>query len=323
MLLLRILVPPEQAATVLAYLEGLEIATDLLYLAGAARKPAGDVVQCTVPREAASAVVGALKELGIDRHGSISLDNLDATVSQAADEAEEEAAGTTADAVVWEEVERRADAMATLSGAFVVYMAAATVIASVSILTDSLVLLIGAMVVGPEFGPIAGLCVGLTQRRRELVRRGAVTLVVGFTFAIAAAFVATWCFVAAGVAPNTLDAAMHPATLFISRPDAYSVVVAALARVVGTLSLTTASMGTLIGVLISVTTLPAAANLGVAAAFQDGGEARGAAIQLGLNLGVLVLAGLATLRIQRLAFTRQLTGFLAGARRARVRRPRA
>jgi len=129
MLLLRILVPPEQAATVLAYLEGLEIATDLLYLAGAARKPAGDVVQCTVPREAASAVVGALKELGIDRHGSISLDNLDATVSQAADEAEEEAAGTTADAVVWEEVERRADAMATLSGAFVVYMAAATVIA--------------------------------------------------------------------------------------------------------------------------------------------------------------------------------------------------
>ena len=40
------------------------------------------------------------------------------------------------------------------------------------------------------------------------------------------------------------------------------------------LSLTTAKSGALIGVLISVTTIPAAANIGVAAAYGDWGEAR-------------------------------------------------
>ena len=48
----------------------------------------------------------------------------------------------------------------------------------------------------------------------------------------------------------------------------------------GVLSLTSAKSGALIGVLISVTTIPAAANIGVAAAYGDGEEWRGAMVQL-------------------------------------------
>jgi hypothetical protein len=103
---------------------------------------------------------------------------------------------------------------------------------------------------------------------------------------------------------------MHPATLFISRPDSYAVVIAAAAGVAGMLSLTTASSGTLIGVLISVTTIPAAANAAVAAAYGATGELGGSAAQLGINLAVMVVAGLLTLRVQRAAFTRRLGGAL-------------
>ena len=49
-------------------------------------------------------------------------------------------------------------------------MILATLIAAVGIVTDSIILIIGAMIVGPEFGPLAGLCVALVQRRRALAR---------------------------------------------------------------------------------------------------------------------------------------------------------
>ena len=40
-------------------------------------------------------------------------------------------------------------------------MALACLIAAVGIFLDSPILIVGAMIVGPEFGPIAGLCVAL------------------------------------------------------------------------------------------------------------------------------------------------------------------
>ena len=80
---------------------------------------------------------------------------------------------------------------------------------------------------------------------------------------------------------------------------ALAAVVAVLAGIVGMLSLTEARSGALIGVLVSVTTIPAAANVGVAAGYGDWGEAGGAAGQLGINLSAIVLAGVVTLFIQR------------------------
>lgn len=318
MLLLRIVAPVDLAPTVLAYLEGLAVVSDIIHVPGAGRRPPGDLVQCLVAPEAASAVITGLRELGVAERGSIAVDRLEATVSWAAERAGEQAAGATADAVVWEEVESRAMAMATLSASFLVYMMAATVIASVAVLTDSVVLVVGAMVVGPEFGPLAGLCVGVMQRQARLVRESLVSLTVGFALAIGAAFVATWGFRAGGVAPEVLSAQLHPATMFISRPDAYTVVIAALCGVAGMLSLTTASAGTLIGVLISVTTIPAAANLGVALAYGNGAEASGSALQLAVNVAVLIVAGLVTLRVQRGAFARRVAGVIEWVGRLRL-----
>ena len=73
-----------------------------------------------------------------------------------------------------------------------------------------------------------------------------------------------------------LRSARHAETLFISDPNRYSVIVALLAGVAGMVSLTTAKSGALIGVLVSVTTIPAAANVAVAAAYGDWGECAGA-----------------------------------------------
>ncbi len=309
MLLLRIVAPVDLAAQVVGYLESLDVACDLVHIPGAGRKPKGDLIQCLVPAETGSAVVGVLRELGVAIHGSIIIDRVEAAVSDAA--ARADALEPDSLAVIWEEVEARTRTMAEASPAFLIYMMAATVIAAIGVLTDSTILIVGAMVLGPEFGPLAGLCVGLVQRRRALIRTSAVALVIGFALAIVAALVATLLFRAAGMGPVALDSSLNEATMFIARPDGFSVVVASLAGAAGMLSLTTASAGTLVGILISVTTLPAAANIGVGLAYRDIGEVEGSAAQLGINVAAMLIAGGATLLAQRLAFTRQLAGYLA------------
>ena len=277
----------------------------VIRLEGASVKPPGDLLLCDVAREEVSVIVERLRRLDIDDKGSISIDSVDTTISRAATGASEAAPGSPSDAVIWEQVEARTSETAEISLNFIAFMVLATFIAAVGILTDSQVLIIGAMVVGPEFGPLAGLCVALVHRRFDLAGRSAKALAVGFPIAIAATYLFTAVMRWTGIAPDAINVA-RPATIFISHPDEFSVVVALLAGIAGLLSLTTAKSGALMGVLISVTTIPAAANVGAAAAYSTWSEVRGALAQLVLNLACIVLGGSATLVLQRGAFRRRL-----------------
>ena len=305
MIHLRVVAPPDLADAAYRVLREHPSALNLVRLRGAAERPDGDLILCDVAREDASVVVGDLRQLGIERDGSIAIDPVPALVSDAARRAENEAVGSPADAVVWETVELQTSESAELSISFVAFMVIATMIAALGIIEDSVILIIGAMVVGPEFGPLAGLCVALVQRQRELARRSLRALAVGFPLGIGAAFAFTLALRAVGSAPGELVAVTRPATFFISHPDEYSVLVALLAGVAGALSLSTAKSGALVGVLISVTTIPAAANIGVGAAYGDWSEVVGAAAQLTVNLTCIVVAVVATLSVQRWVYGRR------------------
>ena len=161
------------------------------------------------------------------------------------------------------------------------------------------------MIVGPEFGPIAGLCVALVQRRRDVARRSLRALAIGFPVGITAAWLFALAIQAVDLTPEGFIDSDHPLTDFITHPDSFSAIVAAFAGIAGMLSLTSAKSGALIGVLVSVTTIPAAANIGVAFAYSDWSEWRGAMLQLAVNLAAIVLAGVATLFVQRRLYVRR------------------
>jgi uncharacterized hydrophobic protein (TIGR00271 family) len=305
MLHLRLVTSPELADRALELLESLDYVINITRLPGAGLKPKGDMLSCDVAREECSALLEALREMGCDTLGTIAVEQIHVSLSKAAERAEQAAAGSPADAVIWEEVTARTSESAELSPGFLLFMVLATAIAAVGILTDSVVLIIGAMVVGPEFGPIAGVCVALVQQRMRLAARSLLALSVGFPLGIAVAYVGTLTLIRFGVAPAEFTSA-HPQTMFISRPDVYSAIIAALAGIAGMLSLTTAKSGALIGVLISVTTIPAAANIAVAAAYENVAELDGASRQLGINLLVMLAAGAGTLSAQRIAYMRRL-----------------
>ena len=100
----RIIAAPAKAERAIALLEADASVCSIVVLADAARRPPGDVILCDVAREDASVVIADLRELGIDRDGSISLETIDVQLSDASDRAVAAARGEPADAVVWEEV---------------------------------------------------------------------------------------------------------------------------------------------------------------------------------------------------------------------------
>jgi uncharacterized hydrophobic protein (TIGR00271 family) len=302
---LRIVTPAVLSAEALEQLERSQSVWNVVFLEGAARRPEGDVILADVAREDASVVISDLKELGVQHEGSISLEVVDSQISDRAERAIEHARGAPADAVVWEEVEQNTSENVELSGVYLAFMLLACLLAAVGIYQDSPILIVGAMVVGPEFGPLAGICVAAVQRRAALALRSAAALAVGFPLGIALVYVTALAFKAVDLFDESFSIEGHSLSNIISEPDFFTFFVAACAGAAGMLSLSTAKSGALIGVLISVTTIPAAANVGVSAAYRDWDTMGGSLAQLGVNLGSILLAGTAVLYVQRLLYKRR------------------
>ena len=200
--------------------------------------------------------------------------------------------------MVWTEVTQRAYEDTELNFTFLAFMLLATTLAAIAIVLDSQILTIGAMVLGPEFGAIAALGVGLVRRRWSLLRLSGRTLGVGFAVAIVGTMLLS--LVARALGWVTVDdLALRPETAFIYSPDKWSFIVAVIAAAAGVLSITSSRIGGLTGVFISVTTIPAAGNVGLALAFGVWHEVWGSTAQLVLNLAGMAVAGWLTLAIQQ------------------------
>jgi uncharacterized hydrophobic protein (TIGR00271 family) len=304
LLQLRITVPPDRTDRVRELFENDPGTAHLAVLPGASVSPAGDLVLADVARESADGLVSALRELNVHRDGAIAMTSIDAAVSSAARRAEEEAPGDAADAVVWEQVIRTTDADSALSVSYLAFLTIATALAAIAIINDSAILTIGAMVLGPEFVPLAALAVAIVQVRPAGARRALLTLVLGFVVAIGTTAVLGLVGRALGWFGPELLAADRPQTGFITSPDKWSLVVAVLAGVAGVLSLTSAKSGALVGVFISVTTVPAAADMAISLALGGWPEFLSAATQLGVNLAGILIAATLTLAVQRTVWRR-------------------
>lgn len=305
MLHLRLIVPSGATDDVVRLIERTVGATHLVVLPGAARNPVGDVVLCDVAREAGDELLTALRASGLEETGSIAVENIDLSLSRRADKAEEEAPGEGADAVLWEHLAEATHEESTLTVTYVAFLAVATMLAACGVMLDNAILIVGAMAVGPEFGPLAGISTALVQRAPHLVWRSLWALLAGFAVAMVVTAGFSGLMDVLGLFERSMVEAARPNTAFIWKPDAMSFVVAFLAGIAGTLSLTSAKSGALIGVAISVTTVPAAANAAVAFSYTDYSQTWGSVWQLLANLGGIVLAGTLTLLAQKLLWAAQ------------------
>ncbi len=244
--------------------------------------------------------------LGIPEVGTIDIEHLDASVSSTARAAEAHSQGSSADAVIWENVAAKIADQGFISVGLVALFSLAGVIASVAILIDSAPIVVGAMAVSPDFGPIAAFSVGTIRRRPDIAFRGLAALIAGFTAAIVAAFLVTLLLKLTGVAPAHFVRAGNTLAQSIAAPDWYSVVVALCAGAAGMLSVTLGKSAALVGVAISITTIPAAADIGLSTAYHDWDSWLGSSKQLALNILGLLVATTITLAIQRWVYARRM-----------------
>ncbi|MET9680236.1 DUF389 domain-containing protein [Streptomyces coeruleorubidus] len=299
MLHLRLITPSEKTDDVVRLIDKTVGTTHLVVLPDAAHDPAGDVVMCDVAREAGDELLTGLRKLGIDTSGSIAVEAIDLSLSERADQAEADAPGEGADAVLWEQLTDATHEESTLSATYLAFITLATMIAACGVVLDNAILIVGAMAVGPEFGPLAGLCTATVRRKARLALRSLIALLVGFAVAMAVTVGFSLFMDAVDLFSERQLMADRPNTGFIYAPDWFSFVVAVLAGIAGTLSLTSAKSGALVGVAISVTTIPAAANAAVALSYGDMNQTWGSTEQLLLNLLGIIVAGTMTLLTQK------------------------
>ncbi|NYJ03692.1 putative hydrophobic protein (TIGR00271 family) [Nocardioides thalensis] len=298
MLHLRLSAPPDLAQRAVDLLEADPAVSGLVVIPGAARKPEGDLVLADIAREAANPIVDQLREIGLHKSGTVHIEPVRTWLSQSAFDAERRAPGSGADSVVWAEVTQRSYEDSELNWTYLSFMVLATLIASIAIVLDSQILVIGAMVLGPEFSAVAALGLALVRRRGSLFGHAARTLVTGFVIAIAVTSVCALAARALGWIVEEDITGERAGTAFIYTPDKWSFIVAVIAAAAGVLSLTSAKVGGLSGVFISVTTIPAAGNVALGLAFGSGEEIWGSSLQLLVNLSGMALAGWFTLAVQ-------------------------
>ncbi|GGO93102.1 hypothetical protein GCM10011584_31060 [Nocardioides phosphati] len=304
MLHLRIVAPAASSPAVLALLRADPSISSLTAVPGASLLPEGDLIEADLPREAANEIVEALRALGVHRSGTLHLEPVRTWVSRSGFDAERRTPGSGADAVVWADVVQQAYEDSELNWIFLTFMSLATVLAGIAIVLDSQILVIGAMVLGPEFGAVAALGVAFVRGRGTLLLAASRALVIGF--AVAIAVTGLLALVARGAGWITLAqvTAPRPATGFVYEPDHWSIVVALIAAAAGVLSVTSSRVGGLSGVFISVTTIPAAGNIALGLAFWVPAEITGSLLQLGLNLVGMAAAGWLTLGVQERVWQR-------------------
>ncbi len=304
MIHLRLVSPPDVTDTLMPMLSAEPAVMNLAVLPGAVTNPDGDAVQFDVLHGAANEVIGRLRDLGLDQRGSIVLENVDTSISALADRIMSRRGRFDQFTPVWAEIEARIGLEGTFPPSWFALLVIAGLIGAVGILTNSQILIVGAMVVGPEYGAILSLAFGVVSRDSARVWRSAAALVIGFALAVVGALLLALIIREAGLAPRAYTLGIRPVSNLINTPNWFSFIVAALAGVVGVVSLTEARSSTLIGVFISVTTIPAASDIGVSLAFGSDHEAWGSAFQLLLNVTVLAAVAVVGLPAQRAIWRR-------------------
>jgi uncharacterized hydrophobic protein (TIGR00271 family) len=206
-------------------------------------------------------------------------------------------------ALVWADLLGQARVNARTAVRYLIFMSVAGVIAGFGVIDEDQILIVGAMAVSPDLLPITAACTGLVLRRGRLVRQGIGSLVIGLAVAAAFAAAVTGFLDLFDLLPS--EFAIHEIGLASQQHvEAETILVALAAGVAGMLAVETrASMG--VGVAISVTTIPAAAFLGVAAGIGELSKSLGALSVLGANIAMMLVGGSIALIAQRRLASRE------------------
>lgn len=172
-----------------------------------------------------------------------------------------------------------------LTPAFLAFAALSAVVASVGLVRDDTVAVIGAMVIAPLLGPNVGMALATTLADFDLLRKSLKAGLAGLALSFAIAYILGLFL--------TVDPAI-PEIAARTQPDLGHLVLALASGIAGGLAFTTGVPSGLVGVMVAVALLPPLATAGLLLASGHATAALGAFVLLGTNLVAVNLAGIAT-----------------------------
>ena len=188
-----------------------------------------------------------------------------------------------------EEIYEDVRGFAKLDSIYITMVVLSTIVAAGGLAKDSAALLIGAMVIAPLLGPNMALTLATTLGDSELGSRALKTTATGFVVAVTVTLLSGLFW---RIDPTAAEVISR------TRVDFGDVVIALVTGVAGALSVTTAAVSTLVGVMVAAALLP---PLVVACALLATGEyalAGNAFLLLASNVICVNLAGVATFYLQ-------------------------
>jgi uncharacterized hydrophobic protein (TIGR00271 family) len=201
------------------------------------------------------------------------------------------------DGFAWVEVMGQARANSRPLARYLALINVAAVIAALGVITNSSILIVGAMAVSPDLLPICATAVGIVGGRYALARRAFTTLVLGLGLVVVTAMVLSALLKWTGLLPDGFE--VEESSLATLAHTDYSTVLIALAAGIAAMLSFETRASTAVGVAISVTTIPASAYLGVAIGGGGIEHAMGAAVVLAINVSLLIVSATLTLAVQR------------------------
>ena len=183
---------------------------------------------------------------------------------------------------------------AELTASYLVFMATSGVLAAVALLTNSVPILIGSMVIAPALPPLGLVSLAIVAKNYRLALKGLITAFLGFAIAMVFAMLTTWILNITQVIPPETNLISKELLEERVKPGWYSVIAAMAAGISGAVALVKQKTDTLVGVVAALALVPAIAAAGIAFLSKDSTRGFGGLILLGINVGFIVVSGILT-----------------------------
>jgi uncharacterized hydrophobic protein (TIGR00341 family) len=164
---------------------------------------------------------------------------------------------------------------------FMVMMALASIVATFGMLADNVAVVVGAMIIAPAFGPLAGASIGISMGRKDIFKKGLKAELIGVSIAIATA--AALALLVPGIEVNSLlRLRMYPGI-----PD---LLVALAVGAAGAYTLTKAKGSYIVGVMVAAALVPTMAAVGIGFVLTNPLLVFGSLLLLLINIVSIILA---------------------------------
>ncbi|WP_121741156.1 DUF389 domain-containing protein [Natronorubrum halophilum] len=254
----------------------------------------GELVSFPVPPQAVEHVLTSLREVGID-DDYVVVSSIETARTPGIDELEERYVNGQEedDSIARDEIRSRALNMTPGRPTYYAMTVLSAIVATAGLLLDSPAIVVGSMVIAPQVSAALTGTVGLVLNDREMLADGLTSLAIGLVVAIASAFVFAWLVRSGGIVPSTIDITAIVQVQNRISPGLLALIVGICAGAAGAFGLATAIPVSLVGVMIAVALIPAAAAVGTGLAWGNFSVALGAFVLVTVNATSILFSGLA------------------------------